>query len=83
MRMEVVLEAGLAARDRIVHGAVQDDDPTPAHSAVLDAIRDGDPDAAANATSALLAKSLLDLDRARATDTPAAADNPSAERESS
>ncbi|MGH3657137.1 MAG: FadR/GntR family transcriptional regulator [Micromonosporaceae bacterium] len=65
MRMEVVLEAGLAARDRLVHGTVQDDDPTPAHAAVLDAIRNGDPDGAADATSALIAKSLLDLGRAR------------------
>jgi DNA-binding FadR family transcriptional regulator len=32
---------------------------------VLDAIRDRDPDAATDAASALLAKSLLDLDRAR------------------
>lgn len=65
MRMEVVLEAGLAARDRLVHGTVQDDDPTPSHAGVLDAIRDRDPDAATDAASALLAKSLLDLDRAR------------------
>jgi GntR family galactonate operon transcriptional repressor len=64
-RMEVVLEAGLAARDALVHGAVADDDPTPAHAAVLDAIRDRDPDRAAEAASALLAKSLLDVDRAR------------------
>lgn len=77
MRMEVVLEAGLAARDQLVHGAVQNDDPTPAHAAVLDAVRDGDPDGAARAASALLAKSLLDLDRARA------ADNLSGERNSS
>jgi DNA-binding FadR family transcriptional regulator len=67
MRMEVVLEAGLAARDVLVHGAVGDDDPTPAHAAVLDAIRDRDPDRAGDAASALLAKSLLDLDRARST----------------
>ncbi|TDO52209.1 DNA-binding FadR family transcriptional regulator [Kribbella sp. VKM Ac-2527] len=68
-RMEVVLEAGLAARDVLVHGAVEDDDPTPAHAAVLDAIRDRDPDRAADAASALLAKSLLDLDRARSSAT--------------
>ncbi len=65
VRMEVVLQAGLAARDRLVHGVVQDDDPTPAHAAVLDAIGDGDPDAAAAATAALLAKSISDLDRIR------------------
>jgi GntR family transcriptional regulator, galactonate operon transcriptional repressor len=68
-RMEVVLEAGLAARDVLVHGAVEDDDPTPAHAAVLDAIRDRDPDRAADAASALLAKSLLDVERARSSTT--------------
>src|SRR5690606_13008469 len=35
-RMEVVLETGLATRDRLVHGAVPDDDPVPSHRAVLD-----------------------------------------------
>lgn len=66
VRMEVVLETGLAARDRLVHGAVPDDDPTPAHAAVLDAIRDRDPSAAAAAAGALLAKSLADIEKARA-----------------
>lgn len=65
IRTDIVLEPGLAARDRVVHAAVGDDDPTPAHAAVLDAIRDGDPDRAVAASSALLAKSLLDLDRIR------------------
>lgn len=64
IRTEIVLQPGLAARDEVVH-AVADDDPTPAHAAVRDAIRDGAPDAAAAAASALLAKSLLDLDRIR------------------
>lgn len=68
--MEVVLETGLAARDRLVHGAVQDDDPTPAHAAVLDALRARDTDGAAAAVSALLAKSLLDIDKARAVRAP-------------
>jgi len=71
VRMEVVLETGLAARDRLVHGAVQDDDPTPAHAAVLDAVRDRDPEAAGAAASALLAKSLLDIDKARAVNSTA------------
>jgi DNA-binding FadR family transcriptional regulator len=70
VRMEVVLETGLTARDRLVHGAVQDDDPTPAHAAVLDAVRAGDPDAAVAAASALLAKSLLDIEKARAAGAP-------------
>jgi DNA-binding FadR family transcriptional regulator len=65
MRMEVVLEAGIAARDALVHASVEDDDPTPAHAAVRDAVRDREPDRAADAASALLAKSLLDVDRAR------------------
>jgi DNA-binding FadR family transcriptional regulator len=65
VRMEVVLETGLAARDRLVHGAVQDDDPTPAHAAVLNAVRARDPEAAGAAASALLAKSLLDVEKAR------------------
>jgi GntR family galactonate operon transcriptional repressor len=65
IRTEIVLQPGLAARDQVVHAAVEDDDPTPAHAAVRDAIRDGDPDRAAAAASALLAKSLLDLDRIR------------------
>jgi GntR family galactonate operon transcriptional repressor len=64
VQMEVVLETGLAARDRLVHGAVQDDDPTPAHEAVLNAVRDRDPEAAAEASSALLAKSLIDTEKA-------------------
>lgn len=65
IRTEIVLEPGLAARDSVVHGTVEADDPTPAHAAVRDAIRDGDPFRAANAASALLAKSLQDLDRVR------------------
>jgi GntR family galactonate operon transcriptional repressor len=70
VRMEVVLETGLAARDRLVHGAVPDDDPTPAHAAVLAAIRERDPDAAAAAAGALLAKSLVDVEKARAAEQP-------------
>lgn len=65
MRTEVVLETGLAARDRLVHGALRDDDPTPAHAAVLAAVRARDPGAASAAVSALLAKSLLDVEKAQ------------------
>jgi DNA-binding FadR family transcriptional regulator len=65
LRTEIVLEPGLAARDHVVHAAVEDDDPTPAHAAVLEAIRAGDHDGAVHAASALLVKSLLDLDRIR------------------
>lgn len=71
LRMEVVLETSLGVRDRLVHGAVPDDDPTPAHAAVLTAIRDRDPESAGAAASALLAKALLDLEKARASEGPA------------
>lgn len=66
VRMEVVLEAGLAARDRLVHGTMRADDPTPAHAAVLEAVRDRAPEAAGAAASALLAQSVLDVEKARA-----------------
>ncbi|MFC7596549.1 FadR/GntR family transcriptional regulator [Terrabacter sp. GCM10028922] len=68
VRMEVVLGPGLAARDRLVHGAMSDDDPTPAHAAVLDAICTGDAEAAALAAGALLAKSTTDIALARASE---------------
>lgn len=65
VRMEVILEAGLAARDLLVHGAVGDDDPTPAHRAVYEAIAAGDPDSAERAVRALLEKSTTDLESVR------------------
>jgi DNA-binding FadR family transcriptional regulator len=61
-RMEVVLETGLAERDRLVHGAGHDD-PVPSHKMVLDAIRAGDPDAAEGAMRDLLDKARRDLER--------------------
>ena len=64
IRTEAVLLAGLAVRDRLVHGT-RHADPTGEHAAVLDAIRDGDPDRAVEAASTLLTRALLDLDRAR------------------
>ncbi|HVK20452.1 MAG TPA: FCD domain-containing protein [Actinokineospora sp.] len=66
IRMEVVFAAGLGARDRLVHGAISGDDPTPAHAAVADAIRAQDQEAAAAAVDALLVKSRHDIQRARA-----------------
>nr|WP_279579514.1 FCD domain-containing protein [Fodinicola feengrottensis] len=33
VRMEVVIETGLAERDRIVHGVLAADDPVPSHTA--------------------------------------------------
>ncbi|WP_225891281.1 FadR/GntR family transcriptional regulator [Streptomyces dioscori] len=62
-RMEMVIESGLAHRDRIVHSAPHSEDPVPAHRAVLDAVRDRDPRAAENAMRALLDQAGRDLDR--------------------
>jgi GntR family galactonate operon transcriptional repressor len=53
-RMEVVLETGLAERDRTVHGGPHDD-PVPNHRAVVDAIRAGDAAGAEDAMRRLLA----------------------------
>ncbi|MFF4214014.1 FadR/GntR family transcriptional regulator [Streptomyces sp. NPDC001796] len=62
-RMEMVIESGLAHRDRIVHSAPHSEDPVPAHRAVLDAVRDQDPDAAEAAMRALLDQAGRDLER--------------------
>ncbi|WP_151479926.1 FadR/GntR family transcriptional regulator [Streptomyces albicerus] len=62
-RMEMVIESGLAHRDRIVHSSPHSEDPVPAHRAVLDAVRDGDPRAAEAAMHALLDQAGRDLDR--------------------
>jgi len=59
-RMEVVIEAGLRVRDQIVHAAEGWADPVPAHRAVLDAVRAGDPAAASAAAEALLAQAAAD-----------------------
>ena len=64
-RMEVVLAAGLAERDRLVHAIDHTDKPTPAHAAVADAIEAGDPDAAELAMRNLLEKAARDVNRAR------------------
>ncbi|MBD2893045.1 FadR/GntR family transcriptional regulator [Actinomadura nitritigenes] len=61
-RMEVVIEVGLAERDRLVHGVRPHDDPVPSHRAVLDAVRDADPDRAEKAMHDLLVKAAHDLD---------------------
>ncbi|MER5879327.1 MULTISPECIES: FCD domain-containing protein [unclassified Streptomyces] len=62
-RMEMVIESGLAHRDRIVHNSPHGEDPVPAHRAVLDAVRDRDPLAAEAAMRALLDQAGRDLDR--------------------
>jgi DNA-binding FadR family transcriptional regulator len=63
-QMEIVLETGLAQRDRIVHASGHIDDAIPNHAAVLRAIRDGSPEAAEHAVRDLLGKARLDSQRA-------------------
>ncbi|MDX3457877.1 FadR/GntR family transcriptional regulator [Streptomyces sp. ME02-8801-2C] len=65
-RMEVVIEAGLRVRDRIVHGAQHFSDSIPVHQDLLDAVEAGDPDAAAAAVDSLLAQATDDLAAVRA-----------------
>ena len=62
-RMEVLIEAGLAQRDRLVHSAEPGHDPVPAHRNVLEAIRRQDAAAARRAVDALLVTSAADLAR--------------------
>ncbi|MEK2494060.1 FadR/GntR family transcriptional regulator [Kitasatospora purpeofusca] len=69
-RMEVVIEAGLRVRDHLVHSAEHWADPVPAHRAVLDAVRDGDPHAAEQAVRQLLAQATADLDLIDPGETP-------------
>jgi DNA-binding FadR family transcriptional regulator len=66
VRMEVVIETGLAERDRIVHGVLATDDPVPSHRAVVDAIRGQDPDCAELAMRNLLRKAVTDVAEANA-----------------
>lgn len=63
VRMEVVIETGLAERDRMVHGALGTDDPVPSHRAVVDAIRAHEPASAADAMRRLLQKAYDDVAR--------------------
>lgn len=65
-RMEVVIEAGLRIRDRIVHGARHFSDSIPVHQELLDAVEAGDPDAAVAAVESLLAQASDDLAAVRA-----------------
>lgn len=66
-RMEMVIESGLAHRDRIVHSSPHGEDPVPSHRAVLDAVRAQDPDAAQQAMRALLDQAVRDLDKVHGT----------------
>ncbi|MFD4675611.1 FadR/GntR family transcriptional regulator [Lentzea sp. NPDC058450] len=63
-QVERIIAIGLAERDKLVHGTVEDD-PVPSHRAVLDAIRERSPEAAYEAMRALVDKSGADLDRLR------------------
>ncbi|WP_086666804.1 FadR/GntR family transcriptional regulator [Lentzea kentuckyensis] len=63
-QVERIIAIGLAERDKLVHGSV-DDDPVPSHRAVLDAIAARDPQGAYDAMQALVDKSGADLNRLR------------------
>jgi GntR family transcriptional regulator, galactonate operon transcriptional repressor len=67
VRMEVLLETGLATRDRLVHDAKPHDDPAPSHRSVFEAVRDQDAAGAEAAMSALLVKAVADVVDARKT----------------
>lgn len=61
LRMEIVIETGLAERDRMVHGAQGSTDPVPSHKAVVEAIRRHNPAQAAQAMRKLLQKAIEDV----------------------
>jgi GntR family transcriptional regulator, galactonate operon transcriptional repressor len=60
-RMEVLIETGLAERDRMVHGSAGTTDPVPSHRAVVDAIRRHDPVQATGAMGRLLDQAMQDV----------------------
>jgi GntR family transcriptional regulator, galactonate operon transcriptional repressor len=62
-RMEVVIEAGLRARDVLVHGGEYWPDPVPVHRAILEAIEAGKGSAAAAAVDTLLEQASADAGR--------------------
>jgi DNA-binding FadR family transcriptional regulator len=64
-RMEVVIETGLAERDRLVHGVARNADPVPSHRAVVEAIRANDPAGAEQAMHGLLDKAVRDVQKVR------------------
>jgi DNA-binding FadR family transcriptional regulator len=61
VRMQVLIETGLAERDRMVHSTTGPRDPVPSHRAVVDAIRDRDPAGAARAMDKLLDQAIEDV----------------------
>ena len=68
-KMEVIMETGLADRDRLVHKMKPSDDPVPSHRRVVDAVRAHDPVAAELAMRELLAKAAEDLTEVRGSST--------------
>lgn len=65
-RLDVVMGAGLAGRDELVHGTPGSTDPVQSHRAVLDAITAKDEGIAEAAMRDLLAQAWRDLERVRA-----------------
>ena len=61
LRMEILIETGLAERDRMVHGAGGPRDPVPSHRAVVEAIRRHNPGQAARAMGKLLEQAIEDV----------------------
>ncbi|MFF4136459.1 FadR/GntR family transcriptional regulator [Streptomyces mirabilis] len=80
-RMEMVIESGLAQRDRLVHSAPHSEDPVPSHRAVLDAVRARDPDGAEHAMRALLDQATRDLDKLSGPSTPEGTDGSTDEKD--
>jgi DNA-binding FadR family transcriptional regulator len=64
-KMEVIMETGLADRDRLVHRVKPSDDPVPSHARVVEAVRAHDPEGAELAMRELLAKAAEDLSAVR------------------
>lgn len=64
-KLEIVIETGLAGRDRLVHKLKPSDDPVPSHARVVDAVRAHDPEGAELAMRELLAKAAEDLSAVR------------------
>ena len=60
--LRIVIEHGLRQRDLLVHAQRHAADPVPSHRKVLDAVRDGDADGAAEAMLALLNQAAGDFD---------------------
>ncbi len=61
--MNGLIKAGMRERDRRLRSHDDVPDPVPSHRAVLDAIRNGDPDAAERAMIRLIAQSAEDAER--------------------